>query len=94
MNEKLRNERLLDSVFVLTGYPEHTYVNRRKIDMVMKSMLGDKGTHIFLVGDTKTGKSSLWKNYIDSNDVIELKITDDGASINCWTRKVRYNNCI
>lgn len=45
--------------------------------MNVKSYLGDKGTHIFLYGCSKNGKSSLWKKYIGTSDFLEIKITKD-----------------
>ncbi len=67
----------LNNVFVLTGFPEYTYVIRNNIDHNVKSCIGDRGTHIFLFGSSKNGKTSLWKKYINSEENIEIKITKD-----------------
>ncbi len=63
--------RLVDDVFVLTGYPKYTYVERDKIDMSMEAALHDKGTHIYIVGESKFGKSSLWQKHLKSGQYIE-----------------------
>lgn len=69
---------LVDDVFVLTGYPKYTYVERDMIDMSMEAALNDKGTHIYIVGESKCGKSSLWQKYLKSGQYIEpIRINRD-----------------
>lgn len=64
-------------VFVQTGYPEHTYSKREITDMNFEMSLQDGGTHIYLFGYSKSGKSCMWKNYLKSDDIIEIKVTEE-----------------
>ncbi|KJS15494.1 MAG: hypothetical protein VR69_13055 [Peptococcaceae bacterium BRH_c4b] len=62
---------LAEKVFVMTGYPEYTYVEREEIDITMQTALRDKGTHIYLIGESKSGKSSLWAKYLSLEERLE-----------------------
>lgn len=73
MSKKLKTEE----VFIQTGYPEHTYAMRDKTDMNFEISLRDGGTHIYLFGDSKSGKSSMWKNYLSKKDIIEIKVSKE-----------------
>lgn len=63
------------SVFVQTGFPRYTYAERKKYDSIFKSALKDGGVHIYLYGISKSGKTSMWKNYIRDEEYIEIKIS-------------------
>lgn len=70
-------ETLLDEVFVQTGYPKYTYVEREEVDVNMKTALRNRGIHILLHGMSKSGKSSLWQKYLDEKDYIKpIRLND------------------
>ncbi len=62
-------------VFVQTGYPEHTYAVRKSLDMNFKTSLMDKGSHIYLWGKSKSGKSSMWRKNMEGQCSISIPIT-------------------
>lgn len=64
-----------EKVFKQTGFPEYTYAERRKYDTIFKNALKEGGVHIYLYGNSKAGKSSMWKKYIDEGNYIEIKIS-------------------
>ncbi len=63
-----------NEVFKQTGLPEYTYVERMT-DRIFQTALKTGGAHIYLYGKSKSGKTSMWKNYLSSTDHIEIKIT-------------------
>ena len=65
----------LEDVFKQTGFPEYTYVEREEYDAIFKNSLLDGGSLVYLYGDSKSGKTSMWKKHICHNDYIEIKIT-------------------
>lgn len=66
-----------ENVFRQTGFPEYTYAERKKYDSVFKSALKDGGVHIYLHGNSKSGKTSMWKKYLEEDKCIEIKITSN-----------------
>ena len=64
-----------EKVFKQTGFPEYTYAERKKYDTIFKNALKDGGVHIYLYGNSKTGKTSMWKKYIEEKRCIEIKIS-------------------
>lgn len=66
-----------EDVFKQTGFPEYTYAERWRYDAIFKNALKDGGVHIYLYGNSKAGKTSMWKKYIDSEKHIEIKIASE-----------------
>lgn len=66
---------LATEVFRQTGFPEYTYAERRKYDTVFQSALQEGGVHIYLHGNSKSGKSSMWRKYVNEGAYTEIKIT-------------------
>ena len=66
----------LADVFKQTGFPEYTYAVREEYDVIFRNSLLDGGTLIYLYGDSKSGKTSMWKKYIGNDGCLEIKITE------------------
>ncbi len=62
----------LKEVFISAGLPELTFVVRKNIERSIKSWEMNRHKHLLIFGASKTGKTSLWKRYIASNNIIKI----------------------
>lgn len=77
-------------VFVQTGYPKYTYVIRDEVDINMRNAIKDRGIHIYLYGNSKSGKTSLWKKYLELGDYIEPIRLNDKTTIESLYNDILY----
>ncbi len=66
----------LEDIFKQTGFPEYTYAEREEYDVIFKNSLLSGGALVYLYGDSKSGKTSMWKKHIGHTEYIEIKTTD------------------
>lgn len=78
----------LEEVFKQTGFPEYTYAERDEYDLIFRSSLLSGGALVYLYGDSKSGKTSMWKKYINEGEYIEVKITNKMTVIDFYKELV------
>lgn len=68
----LKNYRLED-VFVPVGLPQNTYVIRAELEKDLQLAMLNKGKHILIKGQSKSGKSNLWRKHLNK-DIIKIPL--------------------
>lgn len=79
-------------VFVPVGLPSVTFINRPSLDRSFKAWKGNKSKHLLIFGASKSGKTSLWKKYLDSNSVIKIPCNDQKSIIDVYKEILDHLN--
>lgn len=67
----------LQNVFVPAGFPEITYIDRKKLRKKMISGKMNNNKHICIYGSSKCGKSNLWRKNFSDNEYIKIGLNSN-----------------
>lgn len=61
----------LQDVYMPVGVPQITFVNRDNLESSILAWKFNKSKHLLIFGPSKSGKTTLWKQFVPSRDVIK-----------------------
>lgn len=62
----------LKDVFVPVGVPSTTRISRTLLERSVRSWKLNQSKHLLIFGPSKSGKTTLWKQFLDSSQVIKI----------------------
>lgn len=67
----------LSDVYRPVGVPQLTFVKRDYLERSILSWMQNKSKHLLIFGPSKSGKTTLWKQYVPSDKVIKISCNTD-----------------
>jgi hypothetical protein len=62
----------LQDVYMPVGVPHITFVKRENLELSIVTWKYNKSKHLLIFGPSKSGKTTLWKQYVPAKDVIKI----------------------
>jgi len=62
----------LKEVFIPVGLPQVTFIKRDNLERTVRQWEMSEAQHLLIFGPSKSGKTSLWKKYVQNDKIIKI----------------------
>jgi hypothetical protein len=75
----------LQDVYMPVGVPQITFVKRDNLEHSILAWKYNKSKHLLIFGPSKSGKTTLWKQYVPTKDVIKISCNSTTSIENIYS---------